>query len=129
MKVGRALLSLLALAARVVLALILVSYIGRLGNAAYDFGYRVFSEPPVSSGQGIDVTVNVPVGASAMEIGRILEKEGLIRDARLFYVQETLSGWRGKLQPGTYTLRTTMTSEEMMEEMAGQEEEEEGEGS
>ena len=48
----------------------------------------------------------------------ILEKKGLIEDAKIFVVQELLSNYRGKLQAGTYILDTGMTPDEMMEILA-----------
>ena len=53
-----------------------------------------------------------------MDIGQILEDKGLIRDAKLFYIQNLLSHYKDKLQPGTYVLNTSMTMEEMMEIMS-----------
>ena len=44
-----------------------------------------------------------------------------MRDARLFYVQEKLSGF--KLQPGVYKVSTSMTARELMAAMTPVEEE------
>ena len=55
---------------------------------------------------------------SAMEVGKMLEERGLIRDANLFVLQELLSENHGKMQPGIYDLSTAMTAEEMMDVMA-----------
>ena len=57
-------------------------------------------------------------GDSVYQIGRTLESRGLIRDAKVFVVQEKLSNFSGKLQPGTYILNTSMTPDEMMEILA-----------
>lgn len=54
----------------------------------------------------------------------MLEKKGLIRDALLFRIQEMLSAYKDELLPGTYELNTSMTTEEMMEIMSMQVEEE-----
>jgi UPF0755 protein len=53
-----------------------------------------------------------------MEVGEILQEKGLIRDAKLFYLQELFSNYHGKLQPGIYELSNSMTPEEMMAVMA-----------
>ena len=125
MNVRRAVISLVAILFRVMLVLAMLLAIYRFAFRAYDFGYRVFAEPPIDMVQGVERKVEIPMGAGAMEIGKILEEIGLIRDARLFYLQERLSVYHGKLQPGTYTLSTTMTPEEMMAVMAPEEDEEE----
>ena len=110
---------------KVVLAIIIVMLVYTWSKDAYEYGQRVFNEPPVSVGDGRNVTVVVNQGDSAKEIGAMLEKNGLIRDAKLFMVQEMLSAYKDELQPGTYELSTSMTTEEMMEIMAKQPEEEE----
>ena len=45
----------------------------------------------------------------------MLVQRGLIRDAKLFVIQEKLSGLEEGLRPGTYDLNTAMTVEEMLE--------------
>ena len=60
----------------------------------------------------------------AKELGDLLEKKGLIRDAELFFVQLKLSSYSGKMKEGTYTLSTSMTAYEMMQIMSGEEAEE-----
>lgn len=83
-------------------------------KTAYDFGYAIFNEVPMETGDGTDVTVVIKEGASVYQIGKILEKKGLAEDAKVFLVQELLSNYKGKLQAGTYILNTSMTADEMM---------------
>ena len=92
---------------------------------AYDFGYRIFAEEPMSPEPGYTMSVAIVEGKSVMEIGEILEEKGLIRSAYLFYLQEYFSSYHGDLKPGVYELCTAMTAEEMMEIMAQNTEEEE----
>ena len=109
---------------KIVLAIIIVMLVYKWSLLAYDYGQRVFNEPPMSAGSGRTVTIVVSEGDSAKEIGEKLEKNGLIRDAMLFRIQEMLSAYKDELQPGTYELNTSMKTEEMMEIMAMQVEEE-----
>ena len=109
---------------KIVLAIIIVMLVYKWSLLAYDYGQRVFNEPPMSAGSGRTVTVIINEGDSAKEIGDKLEKSGLIRDAMLFRIQEMLSAYKDELQPGTYELNTSMKTEEMMEIMAMQVEEE-----
>ena len=109
---------------KIVLAIIIVMLVYKWSLQAYDYGQRVFNEPPMSAGNGRTVTIVINEGDSAKEIGKKLEKNGLIRDAMLFRIQEMLSAYKDKLQPGTYELNTSMKTEEMMEIMAMQVEEE-----
>lgn len=105
---------------KIVLAIIIVMLVYKWTLNAYEYGQRVFNEPPMTSGSGRTVSVVISEGDTAKEIGEILEKKGLIRDAGLFYIQEMLSEYKDKILPGTYELNTSMTSEEMMRIMAAQ---------
>lgn len=109
----------------VVVGSILVIYRG--ATTAYDYGYRLFTEPPVSEGTGREVTVSITSGKKAKEVGELLESKGLIRDAKLFYMQELFSDYHGKIKPGIYTLNSSMTAEEILEVICQPEAEEESE--
>lgn len=122
MKVRRAFMSIAAMLVRLFIVLVLVSFIYKLGFNAYDFGYRIFAEEPITGEPGRNIDVTIPMGSSAMEIGEILENSGLIRDKKLFFLQERLSEYHGKLAPGEYTLNTSQTAQDMMEIMAEEEE-------
>lgn len=116
---------------KVIVLVFAVTYIMRMSATAYDYGYRIFTEKPVSLGEGRIISVSVDEPVSVTEIGKMLEERGLIRDAKLFVMQELLSENHGKLQPGIYDLSTAMTAEEMMDVMAAdasEEGEEETEG-
>lgn len=107
---------------KVVIAAVIIMYVYKGVVIAYDFGYRVFAEEPVSAKPGITYTVTITEGKSVKDIGAALQEYGLIRDAKLFYAQNLLSEYRGKLEPGVYQLNTSMTAEEMMVIMAGADE-------
>ena len=109
---------------KIVVAVIIVMLVYKWSVLAYEYGQRVFNEPPVSSGSGREITVTIEEGSTAKEIGKMLEKIGLIRDAELFMIQEMLSQYKGEMKPGSYVLSTAMTTEEMMEIMSGEMEEE-----
>ncbi len=99
---------------RVVIAIIAIMLIYRFSVIAYEYGTRVFDEEPMTIGDGTTVTVTVTQGQSAKEIGTMLEEQGVIRDGTLFMIQEMLSEYKDSLQPGTYELNTSMTSDEIM---------------
>ena len=94
------------------------------GKTAYQFGYNVFDQQAISPGAGQEVIVVIQEGSSVYDIGRILESKGLIEDAKVFYVQEKLSNYRGKLNAGTYLLSTAYTPTRIMGILAGDEEQE-----
>ena len=101
---------------RFALYLIVAIAVIYIGKSAYDFGYDIFYQQPVDSEEeGRDITVVVDEGDSVYQVGRTLESRGLIRDAKVFVVQEKLSNYSGKIQAGTYILNTSMTTDEMLE--------------
>ena len=103
---------------KIVLAIIIVMLVYKSSITAYEYGQRVFNEPPVSAGSGRMVSFVVKEGENTKEIGMNLEKNGLIRDAVLFQIQEMLSAYKDELKPGTYELSTSMTIEEMLQIMS-----------
>lgn len=108
---------------KVIAFVFIIMYIFRMTTAAYDYGYRVFAEPPVSTGEGRTISVYIEKG-SAKDVGEMLQDKGLIRDANLFRIQELLSEHRGKIQPGIYDLNTSMTAQEILTVIAPEAEEE-----
>jgi UPF0755 protein len=56
------------------------------------------------------VAVRIPPGADAGSIGALLERKGVIEDARFFELNATLTLRRGKLRTGNYVLRRNMTN-------------------
>lgn len=113
------------LVVKVVVFVAIVMFILNTSVKAYDYGYRVFAEEPVSVGEGRTISVIVEEADSAKDVGEMLQEKGLIRDANLFFVQELLSEQHGKIQPGIYDLSTSMTSQDMLAVMAAESDAEE----
>lgn len=106
---------------KIVLIAVVVVYTYRYAMQAYDFGYRVFAEEPVSTADGAKaISISVAEDATVEEIGTVLEEKGMIRDARLFCVQELLSSYHDKIKPGIYELRSDMTAREMLAVMSAE---------
>jgi uncharacterized YceG family protein len=60
-------------------------------------------------GKGYDaVVVKVPPGSSAREIGDLLSSKGVVESGFFFALRARVSGDRGKLRAGTYTLQRSM---------------------
>lgn len=106
----------------IMIALLVVYGTMSLSFKAYDFGYRVFTEAPMDEQPGVNVEVTIEESMNAGEIGKLLQKNGLVRDGDLFVVQYKLSAYSGEIVPGTYTLNTSQTAKEMMIIMANQSE-------
>ena len=65
---------------KVALFAFLIMYIVKAATAAYDYGYRVFTEPAMAFGDGRIISVSVAQDASALDVGKMLQEKGLIRD-------------------------------------------------
>jgi len=107
---------------KIAVAAVVVYYVYKASVIAYDYGYRIFAEGPVSEEPGFDVSITITEDKDIKDIGQLMESRGLIKDANLFFLQELLSEYHGKIKPGVYTLNTSMTAEEMLEIMAEEEE-------
>ena len=112
-------LGLLDTIVKVVFIIVIAMLIAKYSKVAYNYGYQVFNQTPVSSGTGRTVSFTVGNGDSASDIAEKLSSVGLITDKTLFRIQERFSEYHGMEQPGTYELSTSMTPEEMLEIMSG----------
>ena len=113
-------LGLLDATVKVAFVLLIVMLISKYSKVAYDYGYHIFNQVPVSSGTGRTVSVTIKSGDTASDIADKLAAVGLITDKRLFKLQEKFSDYHGMEAPGTYELSTSMTPEEMLQIMAAQ---------
>jgi len=103
---------------RLVLSIIIILVVYRLAMYSYHLGYMVFADVAKEAEPGRDITIAVDTQDSTMDVARTLENRGLIDDARVFFLQEMLSEYHGKIQPGVYTLNTSMTADKMLAEMS-----------
>lgn len=104
----------------VVLGIYLIFMFGRF---AYSFGFDVFNERAVdstASARTVEVTItdNISVG----ELTDVLYSNGLIEDKTVFFVQASLSDYKGKFIGGTHTVSTDMTPTQIMQTLATQKE-------
>lgn len=109
---------------RVVVVIFAVFYIYRGANVCYDYGYRIFMEPAMTTGEGRSIMVTVTPNMSPRDIGKLFEQKGLVRDGHLFMLQYYCSEYKKDVKAGAFELSTSMTAEEMMAVMAGNVEEE-----
>jgi uncharacterized YceG family protein len=80
-----------------------------IGGALYLIN-ATFQPLQSANEQEAAVPVKIPDGADAASIGELLERKGVIDDARFFELNATLTLRRGKLRTGNYVLRRHMTN-------------------
>ncbi len=117
MSLKQVLAAILNMIFRLTISCIVVVLVYRAAMYSYHFGYMVFSDAAMEVSPGRDVTVTVEADDDALDIGELLERRGLISDAKIFLVQAYLLEYNDKLLPGVYSLNTSMKSEEMLEIM------------
>lgn len=122
MNANKVVLSILWTVIRCIVVVFVAFLIFQGGKKAYAFGEAVFLDEPMTTEENArEITVTIPDNASAKEIGEILERKNLIRDALVFYAQSYCVEEGKKLKGGRYELNTSMTAEEMMEVIAAEE--------
>ncbi len=119
MSARKIILGLLDTAVKVAFVIVVAMLISKYAKVAYNYGYHIFNQTPVSSGTGRTVTFTVGSGDSSDVIAENLAGVGLITDKNLFKLQERFSEYHGMEQAGTYELSTSMTPEEMISIMSG----------
>lgn len=86
----------------------------------YHFGYSVFVQTAKDTADdAVRASVTVESGMTVRTVAQELYRDGLIDDAQLFIWQERFSDYAGKIRPGTYTLSSDMTADEMLAQMSG----------
>lgn len=120
MKKQNAAYSVLFRITKLLVAVIIIMLIYIASLKSYDFGYRIFSERPVSMAPGMDITVEIKSGMNTDAISDLLEEKGVIRDALIFKIQNRFSHYYGEFQAGTYTLNNSMDNEEIMAILSGE---------
>lgn len=117
MSLKQVLAAILNMIFRLTISCVVVVLVYRAAMYSYHFGYMVFADAAMEASPGRDVTITVEADDDVLDIGEVLERRGLISDAKIFLVQAYLLEYNDKLLPGMYSLNTSMKSEEMLEIM------------
>ena len=96
-------------------AIILV--IGGIAYFAYDVAYEFFTDDPYLEydPNGEKVILDIPKGASNIQISKLLEENGLIESATAFRWKAQISGDAAGFQYGTYTFVKGMHYKDIVE--------------
>lgn len=78
----------------------------------YEFGHSIFYAPGMEMSPGTDKTVVIEGDESVSDIGKMLEKNGLIRDDTAFSIQAKCYGY--EVKKGTFALNTSLSSKEII---------------
>lgn len=116
-KANRAVGTAIRVGIKLIAVLLIVLIFQLVISSGYDFGYNLFAAPAMSSPPGREVTFTVEKGESTSDIIDGLLEAGLIRDKISFRCQ--IIFYDKILQPGEYTMNTSMTSKEILTYLNG----------
>lgn len=96
----------------IIISLIIILLIGGI------FGYMYIKSAlnPVDPGSNEEITIDIPIGSSSSAIANILEKNGLIKDSRVFRFYVKFKNESG-FQAGEYTFKPSMSIDEFIQSL------------
>lgn len=94
---------------------VVIFAIYKVGVTAREFCYQVFGAYTMDAEPGINAEITIQDGASSMEVAAALEMNRLIPNRYSFYLKVQLMGH--KILAGTYILNTSMTYDEILEQI------------
>lgn len=100
---------------KIAIAAVVIIFVFKAAVSAYDFGFQLFADIPVSEGEGRTVSVTISEMQDARDVGKLLEEKGIIRDATAFILLAKLSENEDGIQAGSYELSTSMSMEKILE--------------
>lgn len=94
---------------------VLVMAVIKASTWTYGFAYQIFGNVTVSEAPGELATIEISEGESTRSISEELEANGLVINGDSFYVRAKLTtGAKKPILPGTYTLNSSMTYDEIL---------------
>ncbi|WP_309061620.1 endolytic transglycosylase MltG [Streptomyces sp.] len=96
-----------------VVVLVLGGGIGGIGYFGYQFYQDRFGSAPdfAGDGNGRQVSVTIPKGATGYVIGQVLKKEGVVKSVDAFVAAQASNPQGKTIQDGVYTLEKEMSAE------------------
>ena len=121
MDVNKVVVSVVTTVLKILVVIMILFLVFQGGRRAYQFGRAIYLDEAITTPENArGITVTVSEGDLAMDIGNMLERKGLIKSAKVFYVQALLCEDGNHLKAGSYQLNTAMNAEEIMHIMASQ---------
>lgn len=94
---------------------IVIFAVYKVGITAREFCYQVFGAYTMDAKPGINMEITIEEGASTMEVAAALEMNRVIPNRYSFYLKVQLM--KHKILAGTYILNTSMTYDEILEQI------------
>lgn len=108
--------AILGVGINILIYVVAIFIIFRAGAFAYDFSYEVFGEPVVSEYADEEIRIEVEPGDGGTTVAKKLKNAGVINSELAFAIKARLGS--AQLMPGTYIVKASMSSDEMLEIMS-----------
>lgn len=95
----------------VIFYIAVIYLIARISQLTYNFTYQIFGQVTKEEAPGRDVEIQIKKGESTMNVASKLEFNKVIVNKYSFYVKAKLKKY--VIMPGTYTVNTSMTYDEI----------------
>ncbi len=113
--------TIIGISGKLILYAVIILLLAEGMSRGYAFGHAIFYSTPVEEAPGTDRTIRITEDESDAEVADDLEMSGLVDNA--LTVRFLIRFYDYEMQPGTYTLNTSMTAKEMLQVLdAGPEE-------
>lgn len=105
----------IAISGRLIILALVVLLLYEGVARGYEFGHEIFYASSVEAEPGHDKLVTIKPGTSVVHAAKLLEENGLIINEYSFIIQSAFFDY--EVNPGEYTLNTSMTSKEILQMM------------
>ncbi|MEY8352867.1 aminodeoxychorismate lyase [Lachnospiraceae bacterium 54-53] len=113
----------IAISSRLIVIALMILLVYEGVTRGYEFGHEIFYASAMEPEPGRDKTVTVGEEASVIRTAKLLKENGLIANEYSFIIQAKFFDY--EVNPGSYTLNTSMTSKEILQMMNENAEDEE----
>ncbi|WP_394522980.1 endolytic transglycosylase MltG [Lacrimispora sp. JR3] len=115
--------AIIALSIRLIVFALMILFLYEGITRGYEFGHEIFYASAVEEEPGQDKNITIDKGTSVAGVAKLLKDKGLIANEYSFIIQAKFFNY--KINPGSYTLNTSMTSRDILQMMNENTEEEE----
>ena len=82
---------------------------------SFNLGYGIFGKVAFHPGSEEYVTVSIPADTTTLEVGKALEKAGIIENRWVFFARVRVKGLQKNMLSGKFTLSPSMTYEQILD--------------
>lgn len=97
---------------KAVMGIIVIAFLYQGVTKGYTFGYELFHSEPLTKKAEVSIELEITGHDSALEVGKLLEKEHIISSALVFWAQSYI--YELDMRSGVYQVSSDMSSKEIL---------------